>query len=745
MAKQIVIAGDQLGLEKRNRAFLLPKGAYPTLFNAYERRQRIRKKRGHIARGRLRRLLTGQSLGNTDGGGAFTGDIRAILGLETNSSLEPGSISITVGAQVFTDPASDGVLVGGGGGTINYATTVVSLQTAPVLAATAVSADFNYFPCLPAVGILQQEVQAVNQEQTIAFDTVYAYIAIPTGWSEFGSTTPTTWTGADFNLFWGVNYQGTAPQIRALWVTNNIDPIRFYEGATWTSLTPALTVSMPVLRMDTALLIAPFKGRLLVFNVTQTDTMSGVQSVFVNRCRYSQSALTGPPTDAVLGWVTDKPGRGGFIDAPTAEAIVSVQNLKDRLIVYFERSTWELVYTGNETLPFYFRQINRELGSESTFSVIPFDSGVLGIGNVGIHACNGTNVTRIDEEIPDQVYKIQNENQGPDRVSGVRDFVEEVVYWTYPDYNAYTADLPASDQKFPNRVILYNYVEGTWAILEESFTIYGYLQPETDFTWDTLPYVDWDAWDVPWDGGLTQARVLKVLAGNQQGYTFEMNNDTSANAVSRAIQDFPTASSIISPDHNMQEDDYFIIAGEIGVTLTFAKAVYTTFRVTEITSADTFTFDGVATGTYLGGGEITVLSNFEIRSKEFNDFFPIAQSMRIPFVDFLFDRIPDGEISVYFYLNDTQVSANRPLQGTSTIPLGGTSLQPLQALQKTLWYRKYANAVGKFIQYQLRLSNDEDLAISSATPQMRNATIPQQDFVLNAVVLTAEPSGRLAP
>lgn len=774
MSKQIAIAGDMMGLETRNRAFLLPNGAYPTLFNAYERRQRIRKKRGHTTRGRLRRCLTTIVLNQSAAG--VTTTINDLLldpnvlafGATPVRTAQPNAeiqhfvtgltpvLTITVGADMFTDNGNGTLTGGSGGATINYVSGQIVLNFFPPIPVTPITVTFCYYPALPVMGIIQQETIAINAEQTVAFDTTYAYIpALPVNnWIEMPSAAPTFWTGADFNLFWGVNYRGTVPQTQALWVTNNVDPIRYYETGTWNAI-PFLPILFGTTVLSRALLIAPFKGRLLVFNTTETDTVAATSATFVNRCRYSRSALVGNPTNLAAGWL-QVPQGGGFVDAPTAEAIISVQNLKDRLIVYFERSTWELVYTGNETLPFYFRKINRELGSESTFSVIPFDGGVLGIGNVGIHACNGTNVTRIDEKIPDQVYTIHNEEQGPQRVSGIRDFVEEVVYWTYPDFSAYDPDVDFANRKFPNRVLLYNYTEGTWGILEESFTCYGYYQPAVDYTWNTLPYVNWDAWTVPWNGGISQARVLKVLAGNQQGYTLELTNDSAANAVSRAIRAFPTPTSITSPDHNMHEGDYFIISGAIGVVFAFNPPFngppynYTpalnSFRVTNIPDKDTLEFDGNATGAYLGGGEITVLSNFNIRSKTFNEFFPLAQSIRFPYADFLFDRQANGFVSVYFYLNDNQSSRNRPLQGTSAMPLGGLALNPLEALQNTIWYRKFANAVGQFVQYQLRHSDDDDLQYEpDIIPQMRVASIPQIDFVLNAVVLTADPSGRLAP
>src|SRR5690606_15469211 len=142
--------------------------------------------------------------------------------------------------------------------------------------------------------------------------------------------------------------------------------------------------------------------RLLLFNTVEAawdpGTSTYIYTNYTNRCRFSKN---GNPLDADAWY--DLPGfSGGFItNAGTKEAIISVQFIKDRLIVFFERSTWELVYTFSETDPFIWQKINTELGVESTFSGVPFDKVVLGIGNVGIHACNGSNVERVDQKIPD--------------------------------------------------------------------------------------------------------------------------------------------------------------------------------------------------------------------------------------------------------------------------------------------------------------------------------------------------------
>src|SRR5882757_8319450 len=133
------ITGMQTGLVQNREDFLLPNDAYPVLQNAYVYRERILRKQGCELLGRLQLNLTAQALGSTDGGGAFSVNIKSHLSLQATGQLKPGSVVITVGGQSFTDPVGNGVLTNGGAGTgtINYFTMALTLQTAPVLSTTA--------------------------------------------------------------------------------------------------------------------------------------------------------------------------------------------------------------------------------------------------------------------------------------------------------------------------------------------------------------------------------------------------------------------------------------------------------------------------------------------------------------------------------------------------------------------------------------------------------------------------------
>ena len=122
------ITGMATGLVQDREEFLLPDDAYPTLQNAYVWRERILRKKGYQLLGRLQRSV---AVANA----LTTGSINliSVLSLETTATIVPGSISLVGSADgtTYTDPAKNGTLVatggGGSGGTINYATGVLTI------------------------------------------------------------------------------------------------------------------------------------------------------------------------------------------------------------------------------------------------------------------------------------------------------------------------------------------------------------------------------------------------------------------------------------------------------------------------------------------------------------------------------------------------------------------------------------------------------------------------------------------
>lgn len=730
----IFIAGSNAGLQTDKKPFLIPDQAFQVLNNAYIWRERVKKREGLELLGRLRRILTGQALGVTDGAGNFSGNIITIFTLETNSSFEPGTIVVTVGAQVFTEPATpDGTLTNGAGGTgtINYATGDITINTNPNLAATPLTIDFDYYPTLPVMGIWQRELANINQEQTIFFDTKYAYIFSGTGFQEF--IPGTTWNASDSDFFWATNYRGITPDIRLFFVTDFINdasnPMRYTDGVTWTTFAPAVDATN---FMFQARLLIPYYGRLLALNVYE-GTAIGTAVNYFNRCRFSQ---IGSPV-AVDAWRSDQFGKGGFIDAPTNEAIISAAFIKNTLVVFFEETTWQLRYVGEYGLPFLWERVSSDFGSESTFSSVVFDNGLLTVGDKAIISADAVGVRRIDEQIPDQVFEIQNINNGVKRVIGVRDYQRELVFWCFPDED--------QDGVFPTQTLVYNYRNNTYAKFRNSVTFFGTFQSSTAITWDSTD-VFWDDEDVIWDDDPDdQAQFPRIVSGNQQGFIhyYGYTSQDQPSLSIQAIDSTLTPPQLTIPNHNLQEFDIIYITNVIYSGSTDINDRF--YEVHEVIDSDTisvFEWDTddqsyvnasiTSTGTYMGNGQVTLFPKLFVQTKDFNPYQSQGGQFKLSYIDFLTDATPSSAMTVQLFINSSPaVQANLLVGNTQS----ETSLTPPFYVPASdyAWHRFYATTTGQYV--NIVMTYDGDLMNTLATHQ--------QDWILNAMALWMRPGGKV--
>lgn len=558
--KPLYIRKNETGLVQSRQDFILPDDAYPVLENAYVWRERIKRRQGLDLVGRLRRVLAMLSLGNS-GASPWTFTIWSNLVPpivpEATAQIEPGSVVITVGAIVFTDQGN-GTLTSptpGNSGVINYQTGVVTLTTTAG-AGTATTISFNYFPGLPVMGLRSRELNSVNIEQLIAFDTVYAYFFVG-GWQEF--IPGTVWTGTDSDFFWSTNYWVGDGNLKIFWVTNFFktgitgDPIRYTNGTAWIDFAPIINAAGDVLAQCRCML--PFRGRMVTFNTLEGPSLA-TSVAYTNRIRW---AAIGNPFSAVSAivttvnpnaWRDDIRGQGGFLDIPTSESIISVGFVRDNLVIYCERSTWQLRYTGRSIAPFQIEKVNSELGAESTFSAVQFDTSLVGIGDKGVVECDSFKSDRIDIKIPDLVFEFKNENEGTKRVHGIRDFQERLAYWTYV-FNP--ANTPG--QKFPNRRLVYNYENDSWAIFTDSLTALGTFQEAVARTWITADST-WDQANFPWLD--VPAQFPFVVGGNQQGYVHKLSSNLSPKTtndvtlfITNIVGNTTTPTIVTSPNHNL--------------------------------------------------------------------------------------------------------------------------------------------------------------------------------------------------
>ena len=755
------ITGYETGLVQEREEFLLPDDAYPKLQNAFVWRERIKRKQGFNLLGRLRRIQEDLALGNTDGSGNFTGNLISVFSLEASATFQVGSVVVVNGAITFTDN-SLGILVAsppavGRTGTINYVTGAITITNGA--AATPLTVSFNYYPNLPVMGLRTREINSLNNELTIAFDTKYAY-QYSNGWEEY--IPGTTWTGNNSDFFWSTNYwsTGAPPALEKIfWVTNfsgNLgDPIRFTDGIIWTDFAPPTYGQIDVTNFLTqCLCLLPFRSRLLAFNTFEGSTLAGSTN-YPNRIRWSQIGnpfipyAAGPP--ATGSWRDDIRGKGGFLDIPTNEDIISVGFVRDNLVIYCEHSTWQLRYTGRSIAPFQIEKVNSELGAESTFSAVQFDTSLVGIGDKGIVECDSFQSKTIDIKIPDLVFEFNNENNGPKRVHGIRDFVQRIAYWIYPDTD--------TNGVYPDRRLIYNYENDSWAIFTDSLTCLGNFQPQGERTWESDPNLTWEQANFTW--GNLPARIPAIIGGNQQGYVEYigggLEGGQTTNDVSLYIKNitgFGTGPSdnpisIESPAHNMQTGQVIKIV-DIPTGTPFASTLNNNVYQITRTDADNFYINSynsvskefntpalAASAVYIGGGQIEVRDNFSVLSKKFN-YMDQGKQFQLGYIDILMDTTEDGAIALNVYndYNSSDTSNTLPNNSTddtffnSVVPTSTPGISVVGGSKN--WHRVFCPTNSNFITIEWTLNNE----------QMSNQC-QESDVQIDAQIIWNRSGGRM--
>jgi len=346
-----------------------------------------------------------------------------------------------------------------------------------------------------------------------------------------------------------------------------------------------------------ARVVLQFKDRLLFFGpIVQTSSAGPyyLQDTIIysqNGSPYYTASFTGSVTSAATiynpiltpnnqsaqanAYFSDVQGYGGFITAGYEAPILTVAPNQDVLIVGFATRKTKLVYSGNDIVPFNFFIINSEFGDASTFSTIVLDRGVYAVGNRGITITNQVECARFDEEIPDQVFEIDLFNNGSQRTSATRDYINEWVYFTYTS-NSNTND-NTQVSIFPNQTLFYNYRDSSWAIFNECYTTYGQFRRQTGQTWATIgtEFPTWSAWNQPWNAGETTLLQQQVIAGNQQGFVVIKGIGTEESP-SLYIDDVSFAATItgataanpcvLTANNNFAVGESVTIIGVVGMT-----------------------------------------------------------------------------------------------------------------------------------------------------------------------------------
>lgn len=722
MADKFLVAPFKSGLRDDQAPFLLPEDAYTRLNNAYILRGRLKKRFGSVLTGSTASSLEYRNLssrlrvklGVTDQGGDLT--VSTIIQPAVGQMYSVGTALYTTnvaGSPIAVLLETVATLTA----TVNFTTKQLILVGAPA------NEDVYLYPTVPVLGFENYEKGPVNDHTTFAFDKFFAYKYDGDSWDRNGAV---LFKGGNDDLFWTTNWVGVTNDNIAMFVTNfNVtdtgapaatdDPMYYYDGTTWTNFSTPTIFNAAGHYVASASMIASFKNRLLLFDTVERQGAVNVR--YSNKIRYCHY---GSPL-AANAWLEPNQSHGGndasgggFLFSPTEEEFVSISMIKDRLIVFCERSTWELLSTGNPDIPFVWESINQELGSEAKFSNVLFDRNVITIGSTSINSCDGAYVNRIDEEIPNKVFQILKTTEGTRRIVGTRDYYNEMVYWSFLKQDH------ADENNFNDSLIMYNYTSGSWAFADDCITAFGSLEKEKK---------------------ITEANAKQLVCGNQQGFVFVTDSTVGSNSQAMIITDMSYADPEITLtvyDHNIRTDDFVKIEYPQGIT-TFSDGIYKATREDEDNIKITASF----LGTYTGGGLISRVSRIEADTKDMNPYISEGNNVSLIKVDFNVDKTVSGEITVDYSTSSSTLSmvdegeitgaiVGNSILETSPYMSGAVYLEPSEQYQNQLWHTVHLNASGNNVKLRFILKD----------AQMTDEDIAESMFTLNGMILYTEMDGK---
>ncbi len=472
-----LIANFATGLEKRLQPWLIPDDAQEELLDGYVYRGVMSKREGYnyFAIGeRAGSAYRESRIIHTLAAVPIVGVINSINKTYTRAGtaqISRGSVTITGSTplQVVTDNGS-GVLVGAGTGTVNYLTGAISVTFTAAPTAGTVLVTYSFMPDSPVM-MVANFITATNIKELIVADRLYVNKYNPTLNILVDISPAAAYTGSEFDFFTWTNYASATYTPRLLF-SNNVDVIQQYDGTTVTNYAYNMNSSAAVPVAVTTLTcswMAEFKDRLVLLRTTENGT------IFPQRIRISG---TGANSDDFRTSATG----AGFIDIPDGTWIQGAAFNRDDLIIFTERSTWVLRYTGNDTKPFVLDKIDESRGSGATFSAITYLNRTSAASPRGLIMSDGYRVERQDDEIPDFTYDEVNDKNFELCFAGSVD-ADRDHYLLYPTLSEITQS---------KRILVTNYDEDNYSYYRLPLSCMGTYVFAYDVTWnDLLIYDNW--------------------------------------------------------------------------------------------------------------------------------------------------------------------------------------------------------------------------------------------------------------
>lgn len=494
---------------------------------------------------------------------------------------------------------------------------------------------------------LARYIDSSNVKEVLAFDTVRACKFDETNDQYVALDSADIMSGTDTDYVWTENWTSTASTaanpLNRLYFTNGkalsggLDGIRYYDGGT-TTTSFAETINGATV-INGCKLIFAFRQRLVLLN-----TFEGPNN-YPQRARWSQAQSP----SLANAWDDNVAGRGGYVDAPTSDHIISAQFLQDILIVYFTDSVWTLRATADPALPFRWDKINDFRACDAKMSTEQFDRYVVSAGIRGITATDGVENRRFDERIEDFVTNAVN-NGAFAKLFTKRSFASRRMWMLYPRIESDDAD----------SALIYDEESGAFSTYDIDMNVLGFGGASTDQKLN-----DFEDQDLGAEGNRTIDSYFSdegsevLLGGNQSGVIYKMqdggsDNELDFNASIVAITQADPGVVTMSGSVGLADGDRVRLANIVGMTELNDRDFIVAGK-----SGNEFQLEGEDTSGYTAYGSAgDVLSSpgnsieFNLTSAAWNPWMSEGKQCQLGYVDLFLDTEFDTTLTAEFFANN---------------------------------------------------------------------------------------------
>lgn len=212
----------------------------------------------------------------------------------------------------------------------------------------------------------------------------------------------------------------------------------------------------------------------------------------------------------------------GLVNLDTYEYMTGLSILGNVLAVNMDRSNWIVEKTTDVFNPYFTRKIPSVIGTDAPYSFVSWFDTVKSLGKTGLISQDARQSLRFDTKIPyftaDEILqtKFIYTYGGFDRLNAQ-------FMWSYIDVSA--------EEDTQNKVLVYNYEEGTWSINDQRFTVFGQCDVGLNLVWNQIDetfeqsWLRWDTTENIWNKIGLSSSTQKTLAGDDMGFIYELSQD----------------------------------------------------------------------------------------------------------------------------------------------------------------------------------------------------------------------------